>query len=151
VTAESPLRRALPLSGARDETRRKPYVEPRRPLPSGGERAILGAVPPDAGHLRVDISDRVAVLTLNRPENVNRVCSHDTLLEQVRRIAQRIASGPLVSFRYMKENIELAMTSDYRTLLDREALTHLRCGQTEDHGEGVAAFLEKREPRFRGR
>jgi 2-(1,2-epoxy-1,2-dihydrophenyl)acetyl-CoA isomerase len=82
---------------------------------------------------------------------VNRVCPHDALVEQVRSIAQRIASGPLVSFRYMKENIQLAMTNDYRTLLDREALTHLRCGQTEDHREGVAAFLEKREPRFRGR
>ena len=35
--------------------------------------------------------------------------------------------------------------------LNREALTHIRCGQTEDHREGVAAFLEKREPRFRGR
>ena len=82
---------------------------------------------------------------------VNRVCPHDTLIEQVRGIARRIASGPLVSFRYMKENIHLAMTNDYRTLLDREALTQVRCGQTEDHREGVAAFLEKRAPRFRGR
>jgi 2-(1,2-epoxy-1,2-dihydrophenyl)acetyl-CoA isomerase len=82
---------------------------------------------------------------------VNRVCPHDTLVPQVRQIAQRIASGPLVSFRYMKENIRLAATQDYAALLDREALTHLRCGQTEDHREGVTAFLEKREPRFRGR
>lgn len=82
---------------------------------------------------------------------VNRVCPHDTLAPEVHRIAQRIASGPLVSFRYMKQNIQLAMTSDYQTMLDREALTHLRCGQTEDHREGVAAFLEKREPKFRGR
>ena len=82
---------------------------------------------------------------------VNRVCPHDALATQVHQIAQRIASGPLVSFRYMKENIRLAATHDYATLLDREALTHLRCGQTEDHREGVAAFLEKREPRFRGR
>jgi 2-(1,2-epoxy-1,2-dihydrophenyl)acetyl-CoA isomerase len=47
--------------------------------------------------------------------------------------------------------VNLATTSDFRSLLDREAITHLCCGQTEDHREGVAAFLEKREPRFRGR
>jgi 2-(1,2-epoxy-1,2-dihydrophenyl)acetyl-CoA isomerase len=45
----------------------------------------------------------------------------------------------------------LAATLDFRTLLDREAETHLRCGQTEDHKEGVRAFVEKRPPRFRGR
>jgi 2-(1,2-epoxy-1,2-dihydrophenyl)acetyl-CoA isomerase len=82
---------------------------------------------------------------------VNRVLPHESFLAEVRAIAVRIAHGPLVSYRYMKENVNLAATGDFRTLLDREAITHLRCGQTEDHREGVAAFLEKREPRFNGR
>jgi 2-(1,2-epoxy-1,2-dihydrophenyl)acetyl-CoA isomerase len=82
---------------------------------------------------------------------VNRVFPHDDFPAEIRRIATRIAHGPLVSYRYMKENVNLAVTGDFRTLLDREAITHLRCGQTEDHREGVAAFLEKREPRFKGR
>ncbi len=82
---------------------------------------------------------------------VNRVFPHDTMLAEVRAVADRIAHGPLVSYRYMKQNVDFALTSDFRTMLDREAVTHLRCGQTEDHREGVAAFLEKRAPRFRGR
>jgi len=36
-------------------------------------------------------------------------------------------------------------------MLDREAETHVRCGETEDHKEGVRAFMEKRQPSFRGR
>jgi 2-(1,2-epoxy-1,2-dihydrophenyl)acetyl-CoA isomerase len=36
-------------------------------------------------------------------------------------------------------------------MLDREAITHLRCGETEDHREGVRAFLEKREAKYTGR
>ena len=82
---------------------------------------------------------------------VNRVFPHDAFLDEVRKIAARIAHGPLVSYRYMKENVNLSLTADFRTVLDREAVTHLRCGQTADHREGVAAFMEKREPRFQGR
>ncbi|MDH4247510.1 MAG: enoyl-CoA hydratase [Deltaproteobacteria bacterium] len=82
---------------------------------------------------------------------VNRVVPQTQLLEETLTLARRIARGPLVSYRYMKANINQATTADFRTLLDREAETHLRCGETEDHAEGVAAFMEKREPRFQGR
>jgi 2-(1,2-epoxy-1,2-dihydrophenyl)acetyl-CoA isomerase len=82
---------------------------------------------------------------------VNRVVPHEKLWEEAMAVAERIASGPLVSYRYMKANINMATTVDFRTMLDREAETHLRCGQTEDHQEGVRAFLEKRPPRFQGR
>jgi 2-(1,2-epoxy-1,2-dihydrophenyl)acetyl-CoA isomerase len=51
----------------------------------------------------------------------------------------------------MKANINMSTTVDFRTMLDREAETHLRCGATEDHKEGVRAFMEKRAPNFRGR
>jgi 2-(1,2-epoxy-1,2-dihydrophenyl)acetyl-CoA isomerase len=82
---------------------------------------------------------------------VNRVCKDKQYEETVNDWAARIANGPLVSYRYMKENINLAAESGFRAVLDREAFTHIRCGQTEDHKEGVAAFMEKRLPQFKGR
>jgi len=82
---------------------------------------------------------------------VNLVVPAATLAAQTREFASRFAAGPLVSYRYMKANVNLAATVDFRTMLDREPETHLRCGQTEDHREGVTAFLEKRAPKFRGR
>lgn len=82
---------------------------------------------------------------------VNQVIDHEQLSAKVNEIARRIAHGPLTSFRYMKANVNLALSTDFRTLLDREAETHLRCGMTEDHREGVRAFVEKRTPSFTGR
>jgi len=82
---------------------------------------------------------------------VNRVVEPDALAAETSSIASRIAEGPLTSYRYMKQNVNLAATVDFRTLLDREPETHLRCGETDDHREGVRAFLEKRPPKFSGR
>lgn len=82
---------------------------------------------------------------------INQVVEPDALATKVDEVSSAIAHGPLTSYRYMKANVNLAMTTDFRTLLDREAETHLRCGMTEDHKEGVRAFMEKRQPRFQGR
>lgn len=82
---------------------------------------------------------------------VNRVFAHDGFMDEVRSIATRLANGPLVSQRYIKENINLSVDSDFRSILDREALTNVRCSQTEDFVEGFTSFLEKREPQFKGR
>ena len=82
---------------------------------------------------------------------VNRVFPHEQLMEKAIQLAERIAAGPLVSYRYMKANVNASGAVDFRTMLDREAETHLRCGQTTDHQEGVNAFMEKRAPKFRGR
>ena len=82
---------------------------------------------------------------------LNRVVAADALASETRALASRIAAGPLVSYRYMKANVNQAATVDFRTMLDREAETHLRCGQTEDHREGVRAFLDKRAANFQGK
>lgn len=97
------------------------------------------------------LPDPIEASEAHRLGLANRVVSHDSLLEETGKIAHRIAHGPLVSYRYMKGNINLASSVDFRTLLEREAETHIRCGQTEDHKEGVRAFMEKREAKFAGR
>lgn len=97
------------------------------------------------------LSEIIDAAEAHRLGLINRVVAADQLMAQVGEIASRIAHGPLVSYRYMKANVNQAMISDFRTLLDREAETHLRCGQTEDHKEGVRAFLEKRQPSFNGK
>lgn len=82
---------------------------------------------------------------------VNRVLPAEGFMDHVREIAERIANGPLVSYRWMKENLNQSSHVEFKTMLDKEAVSHLRCAQTEDHKEGVAAFMEKRSAHYHGR
>ena len=82
---------------------------------------------------------------------VNRVVPAASLMAETAALAKRIASGPAIAYGYMKANINAALTADFRTLLDREAVGQTLTGRTEDHREAVKAFLEKRQPTFKGR
>ena len=97
------------------------------------------------------LSEIISAREARRIGLVNQVTAPEKLQSHVEQLAARIAHGPLTSYRYMKANVNTAAAADFRTLLDREAETHLRCGMTEDHKEGVNAFLEKRAAKFRGR
>jgi 2-(1,2-epoxy-1,2-dihydrophenyl)acetyl-CoA isomerase len=97
------------------------------------------------------LSDRVSAEEALRLGLTNWVCAPEELAPKTREIAQRLAKGPTVAFRYMKENLNRAMTGEVDDCLDLEATHHIHCGQTEDHREAAKAFVEKREPVFKGR
>jgi 2-(1,2-epoxy-1,2-dihydrophenyl)acetyl-CoA isomerase len=65
--------------------------------------------------------------------------------------ARRLAEGPSIAYRYMKENLNRAATGVLGDCMDLEVTHHVHTGLTEDHREAALAFVEKREPRFRHR
>ena len=82
---------------------------------------------------------------------VNRVVADTDLEKETRALAGRLARGPRVALRYMKRNMNAAESGTLGELLDLEAWHHSRTGLTEDHREAARAFVEKREPVFKGR
>jgi 2-(1,2-epoxy-1,2-dihydrophenyl)acetyl-CoA isomerase len=82
---------------------------------------------------------------------VNRVVPDARLDEETLALAGRLARGPRIAYGYMKRNLNAAESGTLKELLDLEAWHHTRCGMTEDHREATKAFVEKREPVFRGR
>lgn len=97
------------------------------------------------------LSERVGAEEALRLGLTNWVCAPEDLLAKTREIALRLANGPTVAYRYMKENLNRAMAGEVDDCLDLEATHHIHCGQTEDHREAAQAFVEKREPVFKGR
>ena len=98
------------------------------------------------------LSDRVNAQQALDLGLTNWVCEADELAAKANEIALRLASGPTVAYRYMKENFARALSSgDVNDCLDLEATHHVHSGQTEDHKNATKAFVEKRDPVFVGR
>ena len=64
---------------------------------------------------------------------LNRVVPAAELMPAALEMATRIARGPRVAYRYMKQNVEAASVESYQALLDREAFTQCWTGSTADH------------------
>ncbi len=92
------------------------------------------------------LSDRIDMKEALRLGLVNWVVPADQLMAKTMEIAQRLASGPRVAYRYMKENLNRAAGGEVDECLDLEATHHVHTGLTEDHKEAARAFVEKREP-----
>lgn len=97
------------------------------------------------------LSDRVSADEALRLGLTNWVCAPEELQARTREIALRLAQGPTVAYRYMKENLNRAMSGEVDDCLDLEATHHIHCGLTQDHQEASRAFVEKRAPVFQGR
>lgn len=81
---------------------------------------------------------------------VSKVVPHDDLESETMAIASLIAKGPALAYARMKENLNLAETSDLRTLLNQEALNMRLSGTTSDNRNAVKAFVDKKTPTFAG-
>lgn len=97
------------------------------------------------------LSEKIDAVRAEQLGLVNRVVPADQLEQETMDIAHRIANGPTVAFRYMKENIARAIGGDMGECMDLEATHHVHTALTRDHREAVKAFVEKKTPVFEGR
>jgi 2-(1,2-epoxy-1,2-dihydrophenyl)acetyl-CoA isomerase len=94
------------------------------------------------------LSDRVDADAALRLGLLNWVVAADELRPRTAELAARLARGPRLALASMKRNLLLAGQAGLGEAMDAEVPRHKECGVTDDHREAVAAFVEKREPRF---
>jgi 2-(1,2-epoxy-1,2-dihydrophenyl)acetyl-CoA isomerase len=73
------------------------------------------------------------------------------VVSTARDLAMSLAQGPTVTLGYIKKNINNAEKFGIEACFDGEAIHHSRSGETADHKEAAAAFVQKRKPAFAGR
>ena len=81
---------------------------------------------------------------------VNKVCEPDSLMSEVHKTAQVIASKGRVALRAAKETINYGRNVDLASGLAKEGDAFALCLDSPDAKEGTSAFLEKRKARFAG-
>ncbi len=109
---------------------------------------LVGAAKARELYLTADRFDASQALSL---QVVNEVLEVDNFDSAAVTYTARFANGPSVAQRYIKENLNRALTADLLTCLDAEAVAMSRCRSTDDHKEAVEAFVAKRAPVFKGR
>jgi len=72
------------------------------------------------------------------------------LMPTVAQVAATLATGPTFGYAQTKKAMWASSTNDFETQLDLERNMMTVCGHSHDYAEGVAAFMQKRAPQFKG-
>jgi 2-(1,2-epoxy-1,2-dihydrophenyl)acetyl-CoA isomerase len=81
---------------------------------------------------------------------INRVVANDELQKEAQALAQQFANGPTKSFGVVKKLLQTSFNNGLETQLDLEAQNIAAMTKNADGKEGIAAFMEKRAPVFKG-
>ncbi|MGH2739807.1 MAG: enoyl-CoA hydratase/isomerase family protein [Actinomycetota bacterium] len=82
---------------------------------------------------------------------VNRVVPAEMLQKETEALVEELAAAPPIPLALTKAIYNRIDETPYEAVLEREAESQLKALASEDHKEAVAAFLEKRPPRYSGR
>lgn len=123
-------------------------------IPDGGATALLSQLI-GAGRalellLLADAQNRLTPQTALDFGLANRIIPHDDLLPEARALAVKLANMPTKAIGWTKRAVYRALEHPTADSLDYEARMQGAAFKTYDFREGVAAFLEKRKPVFKG-
>lgn len=121
-------------------------------VPDGGGAYLLPRlIGPQRAKELLFLGDSLRAADAERLGLVNRVVPDEELAATARAWAERLADGPTRSLALTKQLVNASLESDRATAFAAEAAAQEINMTTHDANEGVAAFVERRAPKFQGR
>lgn len=97
------------------------------------------------------LGDKLKAAEAERLGLISRVLPDAELQDTAMALAQKLAAMPTRALVETRRALDEAMKLDYETALKREAALQSQLGFAHDYLEGVAAFMDKRQPEFKDR
>lgn len=99
----------------------------------------------------ISLASKVTAKEAQQMGIIYKVVAPEELDTAVNELAQRYATGPTKTYGMIKKMLNKAYTANLAEMLQYEAYCQEMAGKSEDYKEGVAAFVEKRKPQFKGK
>ena len=121
-------------------------------VPDGGSTWLLprSISMPDALELMLT-GERLYAERAEQIGLINRCVADEHLFDEALAMAKRLASGPTVALGMIRQLVRGAQHMSMTEAMNLEAEAQKRAGDSDDFLEGIAAFKEKRKPKFQGR
>ncbi|MCB0462500.1 MAG: enoyl-CoA hydratase-related protein [Flavobacteriaceae bacterium] len=97
------------------------------------------------------LGDKISAEEAERLGMIYKFVPSDEFEETIQKIAQKLANMPTKALGLIKKTFNQSLTNTLEEQLALESKHQIEAAGTEDYAEGVAAFIEKRTPNFKGK
>jgi enoyl-CoA hydratase len=118
---------------------------------AGATQRLAKAIGPNRAMEMILTGEPVASKELHAAGLINRLVPDELVLNEALELAELIAQRPRVAVRLARHAIRYGTEHTMKEGLEMERRNYLMLYDTEDQKEGMAAFLEKRKPKFKGK